>query len=125
MMSFRSKIFILPGLGNSGDLHWQTLWEKKFPDFTRIHQQSWDQPVCEDWISTIDTALKNLPLNEVILVGHSLACCTIGYWSIRYKRKIRGALMVAPSDTEAETYRPALPDSSRCRWNEFLSRPSP
>lgn len=103
-MIFKSKIFILPGLGNSGEQHWQTRWEEKFPDFTRLGQKNWDNPVCEDWITTIDAVLQPYPLHNVILVGHSLACCTIAYWSQRYNRKIKGALLVAPSDTEAESY---------------------
>jgi predicted alpha/beta hydrolase family esterase len=41
---------------------------------------------------------------NVILVGHSLACSAIGYWAKQYQRKIKGALLVAPSDTESEAY---------------------
>jgi uncharacterized protein len=105
-MDFRSKIFILPGLNNSGEQHWQTVWEKKYPEFVRIQQRDWDAPVCSDWIQTIDKAISIHPLQEVILVGHSLGCATIAFWSQRYKKKIRGALLVAPSDTEAPSYPP-------------------
>jgi predicted alpha/beta hydrolase family esterase len=103
-MKFNSRIFILPGLGNSGPGHWQTLWENRFPDFIRIQQREWDTPRCEDWIETIHNTIAPFDPNEVILAGHSLACSAIGYWSKRYNLKIRGALLVAPSDTEAKTY---------------------
>src|SRR5688572_895149 len=103
--SFQSKIFIVPGLGNSGDQHWQTHWEKQF-GFIRIHQKDWDTPVCKDWVDALDNKLKTVPLNEVILVGHSLACSTIVFWAQRYQRKIKAALLVAPSDTEADIYPP-------------------
>ncbi|GAB3931794.1 hypothetical protein GCM10028804_44960 [Larkinella terrae] len=43
---------------------------------------------------------------EVLLVGHSLACSTIAYWAQTFNRPIKGALLVAPSDTEAESYPP-------------------
>lgn len=116
-MTFSSSVFILPGLGNSGDAHWQTLWEKEH-NFTRIEQRDWDTPVCSEWIDTIDKVLTQHDLSNVIVVGHSLACSTVAFWSNRYQRKIKGALLVAPSDTEAESYPPGttgfkpMPDQS-------------
>lgn len=103
MTSFRSDIFILPGLGDSLEGHWQTLWQKRF-DFKRIQQKSWDQPVCEDWINTIQKSISVCGPQNVILVGHSLACSTIVFWSEKFNVKIKGALLVAPSDTESEVY---------------------
>ena len=103
--TFKSKIFILPGLGNSGDQHWQTLWENKF-GFIRIEQQEWDTPVKDDWIDTIEKELSSHNGSDIILVGHSLAVSTIAFWAAKYKRKIKGALLVAPSDTEAPSYPP-------------------
>jgi predicted alpha/beta hydrolase family esterase len=105
-MFFQSRIFILPGLGNSGEQHWQTLWEKRFPSFTRINQRNWDTPVCNDWIDQIQKTIAPFKSEEVILVAHSLACCTVAFWSLKFKQKIKGALLVAPSDTEADTYPP-------------------
>ena len=104
-MTFKSDIFILPGLGNSGEQHWQTHWERQY-GFKRINQSEWDAPVMETWISTIDEALKPYDLQNVILVGHSLACSTVAFWAAKYGRKIKGALLVGPSDTEADTYPP-------------------
>lgn len=102
-MKFKSTIFILPGLGNSGDGHWQTIWEKQF-GFTRINQRDWETPDREEWIDTVQEEISKLDPSTVILVGHSLACCTIGYWAKKYSTRIKGALLVAPSDTESEVY---------------------
>jgi predicted alpha/beta hydrolase family esterase len=104
-MTFNSAIFILPGLGNSGEQHWQTLWEREY-GFTRIKQSEWNAPVKDVWIQTIDDALSGHDLGNVILVGHSLACTTIAFWAAKYNRKIKGVLLVGPSDTEANTYPP-------------------
>ncbi|AXY78332.1 alpha/beta hydrolase [Paraflavitalea soli] len=98
-------IFILPGLNNSGPQHWQTQWETAY-GFTRIEQLDWDTPVCEDWINTIDAAVTQHAPHKVILVGHSLACCTIVRWAARYNRVIKGALLVGPSDVDAPSYPP-------------------
>ena len=104
-MTFQSQLFILPGLGNSGEQHWQTLWENQF-GFTRIIQRDWETPVCDEWIATIEKDLESYDSKNVILIGHSLACTTVAYWAKKYNRKIKGALLVAPSDTEADTYPP-------------------
>jgi uncharacterized protein len=99
------SVFILPGLYNSGPQHWQTHWENEF-GFTRIHQADWNTPACKDWISTIDEAVAKHPLEQVVLVAHSLACCTVVHWAKKYRRIIKGALLVAPSDNEAPSYPP-------------------
>ena len=104
MHSFNATILILPGLGNSGEKHWQTIWEQINPSFIRINQADWETPVCKDWIKVIDDKIQTIEHGNIILVGHSLACSTIGYWAEKYNTKIKGALFVAPSDTEADTY---------------------
>ena len=96
-------IFLIPGLYNSGPQHWQTYWEKEY-GFTRIEQKDWETPVCDDWLQTIDAIVTQHPLEKIILVGHSLACCTIVRWAEKYKRTIKGALLVGPSDVEAPSY---------------------
>jgi uncharacterized protein len=101
----KSNIFLLPGLYNSGPQHWQTHWENEY-DFIRIEQKDWETPVCEDWINTIDAAITKQNIGNVILIGHSLACCTIVHWANKFNRKIKGALLVAPSDVDAPSYPP-------------------
>lgn len=96
---------IVPGVTNSSPQHWQSLWEKQFPDkFRRIEQSEWDKPVCTDWIETIEReVLKESPEN-VVLIAHSLGCTTVAHWAKQFTTKIRGAMLVAPSDVEAESY---------------------
>ena len=40
----------------------------------------------------------------MILVGHSLGSVLVVHWATRYGRRIVGALLVAPSDTEALSF---------------------
>jgi len=101
--SFRSTVLILPGLSNSGDLHWQTLWEKQY-HFIRVEQHEWETPVRNDWVETLNQKIQQQKTDEILLVGHSLGCATIAFWSAASNKKIKGALLVAPSDTEASSY---------------------
>lgn len=99
-----TNYLIVPGLGNSGPEHWQTYFQYSGDNFSRIEQRHWDEPVCEDWISTIDTYVSAFDPSTVILIGHSLGCSAIVHWAKKYTRQIKGALLVAPSDPEAPHY---------------------
>lgn len=98
-------VFTLPGLYNSGPQHWQSHWEEEY-GFIRIEQKEWDTPVCKDWINTIDAVITQHPPEQIILVAHSLACCTVIYWARQFNRVIKGALLVGPSDVDAPSYPP-------------------
>ncbi len=95
--------FVLPGLNNSGPLHWQSRWETLY-GFTRIHQRDWDTPDKNDWIHTINEVIAPFPPENVILIAHSLACGAVAHWADKYARSIRGALLVAPADTDAPSF---------------------
>ena len=99
-----TNYLIVPGLGNSGPEHWQTFFENSANNFKRINQQEWDAPVCSDWLATIDKTITDYDPATVVLIGHSLGCTTIAHWATQYKKKIKGALLVAPSDVEAQQY---------------------
>jgi predicted alpha/beta hydrolase family esterase len=98
-----AQILIVPGLYGSGPDHWQSQWEKQHPEFSRVEQDDWNTPVCHDWVASLDAAIREAEDN-VILVGHSLGSVTIAHWACHYGRKIVGALIVAPSDTDATTF---------------------
>jgi len=95
---------IVPGLGNSGPEHWQTYFESLGENYKRIDQEEWDAPVCSDWLTVIDNTISEYDPSSVVLIGHSLGCTTIAHWASQYNKKIRAALLVAPSDVEAQQY---------------------
>jgi predicted alpha/beta hydrolase family esterase len=103
-MQKSTRFFIVPGLGNSGPGHWQTYFERQNPDFTRIEQREWEAPDRTEWVETIERALAGEDLANVVLIGHSLGCVTIAHWANTYGHRIKGALLVAPSDVETPHY---------------------
>lgn len=104
-MKMETIYLIVPGVGNSGPQHWQTLWEKEFPEkFRRIRQSEWERPVCDDWTATIEAEVQKESPARVVLVAHSLGCTAVAQWARAFGTRIKGAFLVAPSDCEAPTY---------------------
>jgi uncharacterized protein len=98
-----TKVLLLPGLYDSGPDHWQSHWERTLPNAVRIVQRDWNTPDRKEWVATLElTVAKHGP--DVVLVGHSTACALIAFWAAQSSRAVRGALIVAPSDTEASSY---------------------
>ncbi len=99
------SVLIVPGLGNSGPEHWQTLWEAANPAFARVVQRDWDRPDRDEWVATLDrhVAQQSAP---PILVAHSLACALVAHWAARHERPIHGALLVSPSDVDSPAHTP-------------------
>jgi predicted alpha/beta hydrolase family esterase len=102
-----TPVLILPGLYNSGPDHWQSRWESAHPEFRRVMQDDWERPSCVDWSARLDAAILATP--GAVLVAHSSSCALVAHWvGTGGTGRVRGALLVAPSDTEAAPY-PAGP----------------
>ena len=93
-------IVIVPGLGDSGPQHWQTLWEQKF-GAARVKQDDPENPTPETWSARLQEVVEATP-GELVLVGHSCGVLTIVHWAGLYPAnpRVKGALLVAPSDPE-------------------------
>jgi len=92
--------FTLPGLGGSDKEHWQSRFEKILPNCKRIEQINWDEPNKEEWIDTIDNAVKGYDLSKVVFISHSLGGIALSHWANTYNKKIKGALIVAPPNLD-------------------------
>ena len=99
----KESIFILPGIGNSGDGHWQTHWQELLPRTQRVEQQDWDHPVCSVWVTALEAAVRGSEPN-IVLVAHSLACLQLAHWATSTRCRVRGALLVAVPDPEGAAF---------------------
>jgi uncharacterized protein len=97
-------VLIIPGLGNSGPQHWQTLWEASQPAYRRVQQNDWEHPRCRDWTRNIDAAISAAE-SPVVLVAHSMGCIATVHWALSSGANgpVTAALLVAPPDVEADT----------------------
>ncbi|MCG2579051.1 alpha/beta hydrolase [Dechloromonas sp. XY25] len=98
-------VLILPGLGDSGPAHWQSIWEASGPSFRRVVQRDWDHPQLAEWVATLQQHVAACETPPV-LVAHSLACSLVAHWSREFGQHARGALLVSPSDVESPSHTP-------------------
>jgi hypothetical protein len=101
----RPPVLIVPGYGDSGPEHWQSLWEDANPDFHRVAQRDWLYPVCAEWVATLESAIRDAGA-PVVLVAHSLGCLAIAHCASAQALPVRAALLVAPPDVERADFPP-------------------
>lgn len=98
-----APVLILPGIGNSGPQHWQSLWEQSSSDFQRVPQRDWDNPVCEEWVGALEVAAQRAG-SGVVVVAHSLACLVVAHWAAQAHAPIKAALLVAVPDPAGASF---------------------
>jgi predicted alpha/beta hydrolase family esterase len=99
-------LLIIPGLGDSGEKHWQSFWLQKFPNSTKVIQDNWDEPQLDEWLARLDENIRKID-EPTILVAHSLAVSLVMHWvSQNNNHNIIGALLVAPADVNSPEHTP-------------------
>ncbi len=103
-----SRVLLLPGWQNSGPDHWQSRWERLHGDL-RVEQHDWDWPRRGDWMARLDEVLLQDDA-PAVLVAHSLGCQLVASWAehSQHTARVKGALLVAPPDTERDDTPPQL-----------------
>lgn len=97
-------VLTLAGIWNSGPTHWQSLWEKKHPEWKRVQHRDWNNPACAEWVAELDAAIAGCE-GKPLLVAHSLSCSMLAQWvKSGSQLKIAGAFMVAPADPEGPAF---------------------
>ncbi len=98
-------IVIVPGLGDSEEGHWQTLWQQKF-GAARVWQDDPEDPTPQSWAARLDEVIE-ATAGDLVLVGHSCGVLTIVHWANLYRKdlhkendRIKGAILVGPTDAE-------------------------
>ena len=100
-------ILIVPGYRDSGEGHWQTLFEARFAGARRVRMPCFEHPVLPEWVASLDAAVAGCA-QPPVLVAHSLGCIAVAHWARSTTRPVRGALLVAPCDVEKCELPPAL-----------------
>lgn len=101
---------ILPGLGGSGEDHWQARWAGRLATGRVVEQDDWHDPDPVAWRGRIVEAVSQAT-RPVVLIAHSLGVvATVLAAPDLAAGVVRGAILVAFPDVEKT---PNLPDSVR------------
>jgi predicted alpha/beta hydrolase family esterase len=90
-------VIIVPGLHDSSPAHWQSRWQRRHAEFSRVRQDDWDHPQLSAWAARLDQVRRRDP-RPALLVAHSYGCLTAVHSIARDGANVAGALLVAPAD---------------------------
>lgn len=93
----------LPGIGGSGERHWQTIWETEETVFSRIAVKDWNAPDLDEWLSSVDEAIEKAS-GACILVAHSLSCLLAAEYIQQNPKRVKGVFLVAPPDPDSPVF---------------------
>ena len=102
-----TTFIMLPGIGGSGEDHWQTLWERFHPSMKRFNPPDWDKPELSIWCIALQDAVDAAE-HPIILVAHSLSCLLVAHCAMDSRSTVAGAFLVSVPDPEA----PAFPSAA-------------
>ena len=102
-----APVLVVPGWGDSGPGHWQTLWEQALPGLRRVVQRDWHYPVRTEWVQTLERDIRAAS-QPVVVVAHSLGCIAVAHCAQGGPLPVRSALLVAPPDVEHPDFPPVI-----------------
>jgi len=90
-----THVLIVPGLHNSGENHWQTLWEKELPNTLRVVQDDWETPDIEQWANRIIQTSRQV--DRFWIVAHSFGVLSAVHALPDIVDRVNGLFLVAPA----------------------------
>lgn len=90
-------VVIVPGLRNSDERHWQSLWQARLPNSKRIQINDWDTPDLAAWRAGIKAELDKLE-RPAVLIAHSFGTLASAVIAAEFPEKVAALFLVAPAD---------------------------
>lgn len=90
-------VIIVPGLRNSDEFHWQSLWQARLPNSKRIDVADWSTPNLDAWRAGIQAQLNKLD-RPAVLIAHSFGALASAAIAAEFPEKIAALFLVAPAD---------------------------
>ena len=121
-----ATVLIVPGLRDHVAEHWQTLLQARLAKVRSVPPLQVNGLDCTARVEAIQHEIEQIE-GDVLLVAHSAGVLMVAHWAARYQRPIKGALLAAPPDLEAQwpAHYPS-PDSLRANgWSPLPMTPLP
>jgi predicted alpha/beta hydrolase family esterase len=96
-LDWQGPVLVVPGLRGSGYAHWQTRWERRFPDFIRVQQDDWNTADLDRWARAVVEAALVVE-QPALVIAHSFGCLAAVRAATYQSDLIAGALLVAPAE---------------------------
>jgi uncharacterized protein len=95
-------LLFLPGFGGIDKGHWQTIWSEKYPNTHVLQQNSWYEPIYDEWARVLTDYIMNKRSRRIVIVAHSLGTSLSVRWihTTEDPTLISGLFLVAPSDRD-------------------------
>ena len=116
-----ATVLIVPGLREHVADHWQTLLAERLDKVVTVPPLASDKLNCQARVEAIESAIAAIE-GPVILVAHSAGVLMVAHWAARHQRPIKGALLAAPPDLQAQ-WPAAYPSPERLRENGWTPLP--
>lgn len=100
-MHTKATVLIVPGLRDHVAEHWQTHLEAKLSKVRSVPPLTADKLSCKARVENIQRVIEQIE-GDIILVAHSAGCLMVPHWAAAYQRPIKGALLAAPPDLNAD-----------------------
>jgi predicted alpha/beta hydrolase family esterase len=104
-------VLIVPGLRNSDENHWQSLWQVQLPNSKRIHVDDWSTPDLDKWKDGIRAELAKLD-KPAVLIAHSFGTLASASIAAEFPEKIAALFLVAPADPDKFIIAHLLPQTA-------------
>lgn len=103
-------ILIVPGLRNSDEQHWQSLWQNHLPNSKRIHVDDWSTPDLDKWKAGIRAELNKLD-KPAVIIAHSFGTLASASIAAEFPDKVAALFLVAPADPDKFRIAQRLPQT--------------
>lgn len=109
------RLLIVPGLRNSGPLHWQSWLQSPHRGSVRVEQDDWEAPDLDAWADHIARTLLPRTGGPRLAVAHSFGCLALIRYLARHADPstawLTSALLVAPADPDTFSASALLPQT--------------
>ena len=91
---------IVPGVGGSGQNHWQSWLQRRLMSCSRVEQHDWNKPLLAQWVANFVSATLKVEAS-IQVVAHSFGCLTAVaaiHQHPELAKKIKKLILVAPAN---------------------------
>ena len=103
--SEKYQLLNVPGIGDSGETHWHTNWERSFPEIKRVTQEDWENPDRDAWVNNLDSYIQESNEKPIVLISHSLGGGAVIHADLLNKlNAVKAVFIVALPDIERDNF---------------------